>query len=750
MTKRRRPTPRSRTSRTKTPPKKLPTKSLLRGSGLFLVAISALTLLSLLSLSRGTLTEGWITLLREAFGWGVYLVTLALGALGVWLFLRSFESVSNPDWERWTGMGILLLTAIGLFHAFTEDPVALAASGGGGGKLGLYILQMLTSSLGRLGMFVMLFTLAILGLVMAFDISTLAVLAQIRSLTTDALARYQAWRNARSSAMIPAPREPLSGPKIVSARRPAPSKMPLAETVRDKLSALKPARGSELVQPRVIGGNGSSAWHLPAISSILDEITEQDVSQSEIRHRARVIEETLTSFGVPGKVTEVNQGPTVTQFGVEPGYVERSDKKGNIRRAKVKVNRISALGKDLELALAASPIRIEAPVPGRSVVGIEVPNAQVSVVSLRGVMESDEFRNIREKGELAIGLGRDVSGQPIVADLAAMPHLLVAGATGSGKSACINSIITCLLCTHTPDDLRLILIDPKMVEMVNYNGIPHLLSPVVTDVTRVVNTLKWATREMDRRYKEFSAAGARNLQAFNKQLTARGEAPLPFIVILIDELADMMMVAPDEVERYVCRIAQMARATGIHLVIATQRPSVDVVTGLIKANFPARISFAVTSQVDSRVVLDTPGAEQLLASGDMLFMAPDTSKLARAQGCWVTDIELERLVRFWKGISLERPLPDDSALVQQPLWVGAAISDKADELDQDGDDLLGDATLLVCEQGRASISLLQRKLRIGYSRAARLIDLMEEKGVVGPSPGGSRPREVLIDADDVS
>ena len=749
MTKRRRSTSRSRKSQAKTPPKKLPTKSLLRGGGLILVAVSALTLLSLLSLSRGTLTERWITLLRMAFGWGVYLVTLALGALGAWFFLRSFESASDPDWERWTGLALLLLTAIGLFHAFTDDPVALATAGKGGGRVGMHIHQLLTSSLGQLGMFVMLFTFAILGLVMAFDISTLDVLAQIRRVGSTALERYRVWRSRRALARSAISQALPPAPKIVAGTRSALSTKPLAETVMDKLGVLKPSRGTELVQPHVLGST-SSPWRLPIINSILDEITEQDVSQSEIRHRARIIEETLASFGVPGKVTEVNQGPTVTQFGVEPGYVERSDKKGNIRRAKVKVNRISALGKDLELALAASPIRIEAPVPGRSVVGIEVPNAQVSVVSLRGVMESDEFRNIREKGELAIGLGRDVSGQPIVADLAAMPHLLVAGATGSGKSACINSIITCLLCTHTPDDLRLILIDPKMVEMVNYNGIPHLLSPVVTDVTRVVNTLKWATREMDRRYKEFSAAGARNLQAFNKQLTARGEAPLPFIVILIDELADMMMVAPDEVERYVCRIAQMARATGIHLVIATQRPSVDVVTGLIKANFPARISFAVTSQVDSRVVLDTPGAEQLLGSGDMLFMAPDTSKLARAQGCWVTDIELERLVRFWKGISLERPLPDDSALVQQPLWVGAAISDKADELDQDGDDLLGDATLLVCVQGRASISFLQRKLRIGYSRAARLIDLMEEKGVVGPSPGGSRPREVLIDADDVS
>jgi S-DNA-T family DNA segregation ATPase FtsK/SpoIIIE len=382
-------------------------------------------------------------------------------------------------------------------------------------------------------------------------------------------------------------------------------------------------------------------------------------------------------------------------------------------------------------------------VPGRSVVGIEVPNAQVSVVSLRGVMETDEFKNC--KGPLIIALGRDVSGQPIVTDLAGMPHLLIAGATGSGKSVCINAIIASLLFTHTPETLRMILVDPKMVELVNYNGIPHLLSPVIIEVPKVVETLKWATREMERRYHVFSRVGARNIEAHNRQLVGRGEKPLPFIVIVIDELADIMMVAPDEVERHVCRIAQMARATGIHLVIATQRPSVDVVTGLIKANFPARISFAVTSQVDSRVILDTPGAETLLGSGDMLFMSPDSSKLVRAQGCWVSDPELERLVRYWKGLQIQQPIPSNAQLIQQPLWEDMAA--RIAEGDSD-DSLLEEAVKIVQEQKRASVSLLQRRLRIGYSRASRLIDLMEEKGIVGPSPGGSRPREVLVDSTE--
>ncbi len=472
----------------------------------------------------------------------------------------------------------------------------------------------------------------------------------------------------------------------------------------------------------------------------MEQNVEIEISQSEIRERVRIIEETLASFGVPARVVEVNQGPTVTQFGVEPGYVERKDEKGQIRRSKIKVSRISALANDLALALAASPIRIEAPVPGRSIVGIEVPNAQTSLVGLRGVMESEAFRSMTSK--LRIALGQDVSGQAVVADLAAMPHLLIAGATGSGKSVCINSIIACLLLNNTPDDLRLIMVDPKMVELVPFNGIPHL-SPVVVDLERVVGVLKWATREMDRRYKLLSKAGARHVDAYNRVAASRGEKPLPYIVVIIDELADLMMVSPEEVERSICRIAQMARATGIHLVIATQRPSVDVVTGLIKANFPARISFAVTSQVDSRVILDTPGAEKLLGRGDMLFMSPDSSKLQRLQGCFVSDAELTRLVNHWKGMhAVTEPQPAE--VVQPSLWgdmepVQIGQGEEAEE-----DALLERAIEEVRAANRASISLLQRRLRIGYSRAARLIDILEERGIIGPEEGPARTRRVLI------
>jgi S-DNA-T family DNA segregation ATPase FtsK/SpoIIIE len=409
-----------------------------------------------------------------------------------------------------------------------------------------------------------------------------------------------------------------------------------------------------------------------------------------------------------------------------------------VKRAKIKVSKIANLANDLALALAAAPIRIEAPVPGRSVVGIEVPNSEIALVALRTVLESESFRQI--EGPLPIALGQDVAGSPVATDLAAMPHLLIAGATGSGKSVCVNSIISSLLCTKTPNQVQFILIDPKMVELTTYNGIPHLRAPVVIELERVVGVLNWATREMDERYRLFNRARARNVEAYNQMLVAKGEKPLPYIVLVIDELADLMMASPDEVERSICRIAQMARATGIHLVIATQRPSVDVVTGLIKANFPARISFAVTSQVDSRVIIDTPGADKLLGRGDMLFMAPDTSKLVRLQGCFVSDRELAALVRYWKGVRTAQEPVVPQAVVQQQMWeeIAAAEEEAAQE-----DELLPKAIELVREHERASISMLQRRLRIGYSRAARLIDTMEQQGIIGPDPGGSRSREVL-------
>jgi S-DNA-T family DNA segregation ATPase FtsK/SpoIIIE len=393
------------------------------------------------------------------------------------------------------------------------------------------------------------------------------------------------------------------------------------------------------------------------------------------------------------------------------------------------------LAKDLALALAASPIRIEAPVPGRSVVGLEVPNEQISLVSLRGVMESRTFKRLNSP--LAIALGEDVSGSPSAVDLALMPHLLIAGATGSGKSVCINAIISCLLFNNTPTHLRLLMVDPKMVELVGYNGIPHLLAPVVVEVEQVVGALAWVTRQMDERYKLFHRIGVRSLEDYNRRVNRRkDEDPLPTLVVFVDELADLMMVAPDEVERHICRIAQMGRATGIHLVIATQRPSVDVVTGLIKANFPARISFAVTSQVDSRVILDQGGAENLLGRGDMLFMSPQQAAPVRLQGCFVSDPEIKRLTGFWSGHEGE---PEQTELF--PPWAAFQLEDEADNL-------LEDAVALAEGRDRISASYIQRQLRIGFPRAARLVDQMEERGYVGPDEGAGRGRQVLVGGID--
>ena len=442
------------------------------------------------------------------------------------------------------------------------------------------------------------------------------------------------------------------------------------------------------------------------------------------------IEGTLEDFGVPVRVVHVESGPTVTQFGVEPLYVEQSGK-----RRKVRVNRIVNLADDLALALAAPAVRIEAPVPGRPYVGIEVPNTVKTLVALRGILDGEAMRP--EKGKLLLGLGRDTAGAPVVIDLTRAPHLLIAGATGSGKSVCINTIITSLLMQHGPESLKFIMVDPKMVELPGYNGIPHLIGKVITDVQQVMGALTWLLLQMDDRYRLFREAGVRNIDGYNDLARKRKSmASLPYLVLVIDELADLMMTAADDVERQVCRLAQMARATGIHLILATQRPSTDVVTGLIKANFPSRIAFAVTSQIDSRVILDTPGAEQLLGRGDMLLLRPEAAKLARVQGCYVADDEIGRVVTYWKTRMGDQPV------ATVPPWNGLL-----DQMDHE-DEAVQDALDILRGMKSCSTSMLQRKLRIGYPKAARLMEELERQGIVGPDMGGGQGREVLLREDD--
>lgn len=469
---------------------------------------------------------------------------------------------------------------------------------------------------------------------------------------------------------------------------------------------------------------------LPSLD-LLESSDFKRPSEDEINVNAVIIEETAEDFGMRVQVIGVKAGPTVTQYAVQPFVPVEKDGQQIIER--VRVTRVAALAQDLSLALAASSVRIQAPVPGTNYIGVEVPNARPGVVSLRPVVESVQFYKI--KSPLAIALGRRVDGRPFAADLGIMPHLLIGGTTGSGKSVCITSIATCLIANNSPDRLRLIMIDPKMVELVRFNGLPHLLGRVEVQLDRIIGVLRWVTREMDRRYRLMEEEQARNIAVYNHG--KRRNKRLPYIVILVDELAELMTEYPDETEHLVTRLAQMARATGIHLVVATQRPSTDIVTGLIKANFPARISFAVPSGIDSRVVIDTVGAEDLIGRGDMLFLAPDASGPVRLQGCFVSDGEMERVVNFWHETwdqDEDVPAPWERALTR------AAVLDETDQM-------LEEAIRVVQKEGQASASLLQRKLNVSYPRAGRLIDALHQLGVVGEEQTGGRTREVLIPSD---
>jgi S-DNA-T family DNA segregation ATPase FtsK/SpoIIIE len=483
-------------------------------------------------------------------------------------------------------------------------------------------------------------------------------------------------------------------------------------------------------------------WRLPPID-ILDTSPDLEFSQADNAQRARLIEEALASYGVEAKVVQINAGPTVTQFGVEPGWdrkfkeIKEKDKDGNVlvrteevSKTRVKVERITSLANDMALALAAPSIRIEAPVPGKSMVGIEVPNTTSGMVSLRGVIETAVFQKLQARTKLGLALGKGAGGEAVASDLTRMPHLLIAGATGSGKTVCLNTIICCLLMHNTPNDVRFILVDPKRVELTQYNSVPHLATPVIVDTKKAINVLQWLIQEMEERYKKFSMAGARHIEGYNKG--RQGDDKLPYLVLVIDELADLMMVGFDDVESSLCRLAQLARATGIHLVVATQRPSVDVITGLIKANFPTRISFAVTSQVDSRTILDGTGAEKLLGRGDMLFMPTDAAKPKRLQGCFLSDPEIDRLVYFWGSQQKEEPdrlKLETLVATAPPGTIGGHPRDP----------LLEQAKELARQHANISTSFLQRRLHIGYPRAARLMEQLEAVLRQEQEEGGTVP-----------
>ncbi len=706
--------------------------------GGLLLAIALITLLSLLSPEQGTLTRWWLETVRKAVGWGLYAVPLLLGAPGLWLLLRRFgDRLPQVRAEQLIGALMLFLLTLMLMHAlgahflgFGSDLYGLARTGAGGGFLGALLLDLGLRGLGTAGVIV----LVVMGFLIAFVLLTGLSPA-------DLLAWWREQRRKRNEIivhqphLIPPQEEPeptvKKPPVILGEEEPKSKPKAAAKSKRrtpqpkvEEPEAAMPAMETQLPL--------GTQWKLPRIADILEVGSEQHFDDDLLRKQARIIEETLLSLGAPAKVMETNRGPVVTQFGVEPLFITTRSGK----RTKVKVSKIASLADDLALALSARAIRIEAPIPGKGLVGIEVPNERPARVSLRDVMESEAFTRL--KGTLRMALGQDVSGQAVAADLRKMPHLLIAGTTGSGKSVCVNAIISAFLLQNSPEQLRLLMVDPKRVELTQYNGIPHLLAPVIVDVEKVVPALRWVMREMDGRYRRFAQQGARNIEDYNRRAEKAGGEKLPYIVVVVDELADLMMQSPEETERVITRLAQMARATGIHLIIATQRPSVDVVTGLIKANFPARIAFAVASAVDSRVILDIPGAERLLGRGDMLFLPPDVGQPLRLQGTYVSNAEIDRLIDYWRKAAApgsnayeaarpEAPPGLEKAIAQPSLFPDFEDERLAKELE---DPLLPTAVEVLLAENRASISLLQRRLRIGYTRSARLIDLMTERGIV--------------------
>lgn len=718
-----------------------------------ILILAGVSLAALVAPGGSSLAAAWAALLRGMFGWAIYLILL-LGILaGIGFFLRRFGvRLPSVRGRRVVGGTMLLLVLVAGLHALAggTDPTMgrfAAADGRGGGYLGEFVLGGLTGALGLAGAWVVLLVMALAGVALALDLSPSEILAA--GADTARRAGEQLPRPTRQRDDRPRPPfgrrqgatvgPPDLGPVPTGSRvavDPAPA-IPVAIATTAQTS--RPA--SAPLEPAPSPAPPPTVWSLPTVEATLDKGAVARADDEFDRQRARLIEDTLLSFGAPVRVVEINRGPTITQFGVEPDYTE--GRAG--RRMKVKVSKITALADDLALALAAPSIRVQAPVPGKGFVGIEVPNTEIQVVALRDVMEAPSFQKVTSR--LRLGLGQDVSGRAVAADLTAMPHLLIAGTTGSGKSVCVNAIISCLLLQNTPDDLRFVMVDPKRVELAPYNNVPHLMAPVVVELERVVGALQWVSREMNDRYTRFSQAGVRNIDEYNRQQEAAGQKRLPYLVLVIDELADLMMLAPDETERVITRLAQLARATGIHLIIATQRPSVDVVTGLIKANFPARIAFAVASSVDSRVVLDQPGAERLLGRGDMLFQAPDSAAPLRMQGAYVSELELARLLQHWKGQAVERgvvtpPLAPSAIPSGVKMKQGALWDDDGAE-DDGTDPLYDEAVEIVRRMRRASISLLQRRLRIGYTRAARLVDQLEEKGIIGPAQSGSQAREVL-------
>ena len=736
---------------------------------LLLVVAAIISTIALFAPDAGLIVHPWHDALAFLLGWGIAFAPILLAGFAFMLWLKTMPA------ERWmaaTGAAVMAIGLLGMFHLAGGNGAAGVDTGDGGGAIGFAASAALSGAIGAAGAWIVLGLFVVVGLLLYFNMTVgdlVAAWLQRRD-ERAALAEIEARRAAADPRARAEPipvsvapgqrglfdrmRNALGGgadaedePLIVRRARPAESAAPMqrprdvpfpigeVEPVQavpvtvDELESEETAHLAEVEHTEVADAALEAAtrtWELPEVA-LLDDAPASSAAQLDLSAKGQRIRETLAHFGIGVKVARIQEGPVVTQYAldVEPG---------------IKLSRIEGLADNLALDLKARSIRIQAPIPGEPYVGIEIPNSAFDLVTLKEVLSSPNFDEAAGRSKLAFALGQDVAGQPFSADLSRMPHLLIAGATGSGKSVCVNAIICSLLMRASPSEVKLILIDPKRVEMAQYKGIPHLLTEVIVDNDKSVNALKWTVGTMESRYHEFAQRGVRNIAGYNEALKP-GEPRMPYIVIVIDELADLMMVSAYEVEATITRIAQLARATGIHLVVATQRPSVQVITGLIKANIPSRIAFAMTSGVDSRTILDTVGAEDLLGRGDMLYQPIDAPRAVRLQGVLVTDHEIETVTRHWRAQGGPQYRPEITA----PKRDGKAGGRPGDE-DGEGDALLAAAVDIVRRSDKASASLLQRRLRIGYARAARILDQMEDRGIVGPADG-SRFREVLVTPD---
>ena len=720
----------------------LSAKQIREGTGILLLFLALLSLLAMIYPGGPVLTN-LRYLVFTGFGYGWPLPAVALLCLSAYLIWPHPPPISP----------VPVLAAAATALAFLG--LLSLASAPAGGATGRLVERPLSGLAGGPGALLLLLLALGLGLILAFRFSPGGMLLAAVRGSQRAFAERQrleklvarsrspkpkiaaqrpvapATKSEPDENLRPLPEADWRQPPLPAAALPGPP-MPIGAPVQPPAASGSPLAGrSELPPLRVVAEPEDELpeidWKLPPLSLLDSLVARKERMQEEIKRNVRVIESTLATFGVHARVIGVNSGPAVTQYELQPA-------------AGVAVKRIVALQNDLSLALAAAPLRIEAPIPGKSAVGLEVPNRSASLVSFREVVVSPAFSS--GSHQMALALGNDVSGQPITGDLTRMPHLLIAGATGQGKSVCINVLITSLLLRCTPDQLRLVMIDPKRVELSGYNGLPHLAVPVIVEAHQAAAALRWAVAEMDRRYKLLSAQGMRNIGAYNDRAGQQHARPLPYVVIVIDELADLMMVAAGEIEELICRIAQLARAVGIHLIIATQRPSTDIITGLIKANVPSRIAFAVSSQVDSRVILDSVGAEKLLGRGDMLYQPVDAGKPTRIQGAFLSDQELESVIGFWKAQGEPRFIEDVLEGAAAPPALGEADSSRR------LDPLFARASRAVAAEGGASVSLVQRKFNVGYSRAGRIVDQLAEHRVIGAYQG-SKSRDVLMNLPDV-